>query len=258
MPGTTNRAPKLAVSVDEAEVAKFTRLAGEWWDPNGKFHPLHRFNPARLSFLRDTAALHFRRNSRSRVPFAGLTLLDIGCGGGLLSEPLARMGFDVLGIDPGLENVMAASLHAQATGVTPTYRSVTAEELVTENFRYDCVIAMEVAEHVADLGAFIQICGRLAAPGGLLVIATINRTLKSLALAKVGAEYVLRWLPPGTHDWNKFITPAELQRHIRAAGMEVADLQGIRFDPLRWEWRLSRNTAVNYMIVAEVPRNTHV
>jgi len=242
-----------AHSVDPDEVAKFSRLAAEWWDPNGKFRPLHRFNPVRLGFIRDTAIAHWKRDARALKPFAGLTLLDVGCGGGLLSEPLARIGFDVLGADAAEENVRAAAEHAAPSRLKLHYRTVTAEKLGEEDARFDLVIAMEVAEHVADVGQFVQACAKLVVPGGLLIIATINRTLKSLALAKIGAEYVLRWLPVGTHDWDRFITPDELRGHLETASLEVLDVQGVRFDPLRWDWQLARATDVNYMMVAQRP-----
>ncbi len=237
-------------SVDPAEVAKFSALAAEWWDPNGKFRPLHRFNPVRLAFIRETAAAHWKRDVRGLKPFGGLKLLDIGCGGGLLAEPMARMGFDVLGADASEKNVKTAAAHAAQSGIHVHYRAVTAEGLAEESARFDLVLNMEVAEHVTDVGAFIGACAKLVAPGGLMIVATINRTLKSLALAKIGAEYVLRWLPPGTHDWNRFITPDELQRYLEDAGLSVLDVQGVRFDPLRWGWQLARDTDVNYMVVA--------
>ena len=239
-----------ASSVDPAEVAKFANLAAEWWDPNGKFRPLHRFNPVRLAFIRNTATEHWKRDARGIKPFGGLTLLDIGCGGGLLAEPLARMGFDVLGVDAADENIRIAAAHAAGSGLKLRYRAAAAETLAQEGLNFDFVIAMEVAEHVADVGAFVGACAKLVSPGGLLIVATINRTLKSLALAKIGAEYVLRWLPAGTHDWNRFITPAELQHDLEAAGLDVENIQGVRFDPLRWDWQLARDTDVNYMIVA--------
>jgi 2-polyprenyl-6-hydroxyphenyl methylase/3-demethylubiquinone-9 3-methyltransferase len=237
-------------SVDPAEVEKFTRLAAEWWDPNGKFRPLHIFNPVRLKFIRALAAEHFARDDRSLKPFCGLTLLDIGCGGGLLSEPMARMGFNVVGADASEKNVKTAATHAAASGLELNYRAGTAEVLAAENASFDVILNMEVVEHVADLRGFLQSCATMLRPGGLMVVATLNRTLKSLALAKIGAEYVLRWLPAGTHDWNRFVKPADLQRFLEEAGLTVTRLQGVAFDPLRWDWQLSADTDVNYMMVA--------
>jgi len=238
-------------SVDPEEVAKFTRLAAEWWDPNGKFRPLHQFNPVRLGFIRAMAAAHFARDEKSLAPFRGLDLLDIGCGGGLLCEPMARIGFAVLGVDPSEKNVKTASAHAAGAGLSLHYRATTAEVLAEEAARFDVILNMEVVEHVADLGGFLAACGALLKPGGFMIVATLNRTLKSLALAKIGAEYVLRWLPAGTHDWNRFVTPAELEGLLENAGLTVTRRQGVSFDPLRWEWRLSSDTDVNYMMVAE-------
>ena len=240
-----------APSVDHDEVAKFSKLAGEWWDPNGKFRPLHLFNPVRLAFLRDQSAQHFDRDAKSLRPFEGLKLLDIGCGGGLLSEPMARMGFEVLGADASEKNIGTARAHAANSGLPLTYRATTAENLAQEGCTFDVVLNMEVVEHVADLPAFLGACAQMIAPGGFMVVATLNRTLKSLALAKIGAEYVLRWLPPGTHDWNRFIRPDELTRDLEQVGLRVSRLQGVFFDPLRWEWRPSADTDVNYMVVAE-------
>jgi 2-polyprenyl-6-hydroxyphenyl methylase/3-demethylubiquinone-9 3-methyltransferase len=236
--------------VDPAEVEKFTRLAAEWWDPNGKFRPLHVFNPVRLTFIRALTAEHFGRDERSLAPFTGLTLLDIGCGGGLLSEPMARMGFHVLGADASEKNVRIAAAHAAASGLALDYRAVTAEALAAEGASFDVILNMEVVEHVADLGGFLESCASLLKPGGLMLVATLNRTLKSLALAKIGAEYVLRWLPAGTHDWNRFVKPADLQRLLEDTGLVVTGLQGVAFDPLRWDWQLSTDTDVNYMMAA--------
>ena len=241
----------VAPSVDQGEIAKFARLAGEWWDPNGKFRPLHLFNPVRIAFLRDAAARHFGRDPQILRAFECLSLLDIGCGGGLLSEAMARMGFEVLGADASEKNIRAAASHAEGAGLKLAYRATTAERLAEEGRTFDLVLNMEVVEHVADLSAFLGACGALIAPGGFMVVATLNRTLKSLALAKFGAEYVLRWLPPGTHDWNRFVRPDELERALIEAGLKVSRLQGVAFDPLRWEWRLSSDTDVNYMAVAE-------
>ena len=249
-----------AASVDDAEMAKFARMAAEWWDPNGKFAPLHKFNPVRLQFIRELAVERFKRDGRSLKPFGGLTLLDIGCGGGLLSEPMARLGFDVLGADPLEKNVKTAAAHAAGSGLPLAYRMTTADELSAEGALFDVVLNMEVVEHVSDLGSFLQTCAKLISPGGCMVVATLNRTLKSLALAKIGAEYVLRWLPPGTHDWNRFVTPSELQHYLEAADLSVTRMQGVEFDPLRWEWRLSSDTDVNYMVVAEAlqPNDAHI
>ena len=238
-------------SIDVAEVEKFSRLAAEWWDPRGKFWPLHAFNPVRLGFIREFAAEHFGRDPRALRPFEGLRLLDIGCGGGLVSEPMARMGFSVLGADPSEKNVKTAAAHAAGSGLAVDYRAVTAESLGDEGAKFDVVLNLEVVEHVADLGAFLIACAKLIRPGGLMLVATLNRTLKSLALAKIGAEYVLRWLPAGTHDWNKFVRPDELERLLEDAGLTVRRVQGVAFDPLRWEWRLSSDRDVNYMVVAE-------
>jgi 2-polyprenyl-6-hydroxyphenyl methylase/3-demethylubiquinone-9 3-methyltransferase len=237
-------------SVDENEVAKFASLADQWWDPRGPFAPLHRFNPIRLRFIRDVAAKRFDRGTQEQTPFRGLSLLDLGCGGGLLSEPLSRLGFGVSGVDAAQRNVEIASAHALRTGVGASYRCATAEELCGEALSFDVVLAMEIIEHVLDVPGFVSDCARLVRPGGLLFVATINRTLKSLALAKLAAEYLLRWLPPGTHDWNRFIPPERLKGLLVNAGLEVLQVQGMGFDPLAWDWKLSRDTNVNYVVVA--------
>lgn len=237
-------------TVDEAEVAKFSALADEWWDPSGKFAPLHKFNPVRLTFIRDTASAHFGRDSRSLRPFAGLTLLDIGCGGGLLTEPMTRLGFAVTGIDPSERNIGTAKAHAATSGLDIAYRAAAAESLAGEDARFDVVLNMEVVEHVADLRAYLRACAKLVRPGGIMVVATLNKTLKSLALAKIGAEYVLRWLPPGTHDWNRFVAPADLRRMLEESGLNPLKTQGVEFNPMSWDWRLSGDVDVNYMVVA--------
>jgi 2-polyprenyl-6-hydroxyphenyl methylase/3-demethylubiquinone-9 3-methyltransferase len=237
-------------SVDVAEVAKFSAMADEWWDPTGKFAPLHKFNPVRLGFIRNMAASHFGRDANSLTPFGGLTLLDIGCGGGLLSEPMARLGFQVIGADASERNVKTAAAHAALSGAATTYRATTAEALAEEGLAFDVVLNLEVVEHVADLSAYIHACAELVRPGGLMFVATLNKTLKSLALAKIGAEYILGWLPRGTHDWSRFIEPAKLRAMLENTGLTITKTQGVAFDPLRWDWQLSSDTDVNYMIVA--------
>ncbi|HEX4080629.1 MAG TPA: bifunctional 2-polyprenyl-6-hydroxyphenol methylase/3-demethylubiquinol 3-O-methyltransferase UbiG [Rhizomicrobium sp.] len=237
-------------SIDAPEVAKFAALAEEWWDPAGKFAPLHRLNPVRLGFVRDHAARHFHRDPRALAPFAGLSLIDIGCGGGLLAEPLAKQGFAILGIDAAEENIAVASTHAQGLDARLAFRCAAAETIAAEGCSFDVVLIMETVEHVANRAAFLESCAALLNPGGLLFAATLNRTLKSLALAKFGAEYVLGWIPRGTHDWNKFVPPAVLRSELEDARLEMLRTQGVGFDPLAWDWRLSSDTDVNYMMVA--------
>ncbi len=237
-------------SVLDSEVAKFAAMADTWWDPDGPFKPLHTFNPKRLAFIRDQAAACFRRDPHQREPFAGLTLLDIGCGGGLLCEPMARLGFQVTGIDATEKNIGVASVHAERSGLPIDYRAGTAEALVADGRRFDVVLTMEVVEHVADVDSFLHSCAALVKPGGLLVGATLNRTLKSLALAKIGAEYVLRWLPRGTHDWRKFVRPADFAAGLRAGGLTVEALAGMTYNPIAASWSLSRDLGVNYLIAA--------
>ena len=239
-----------AQSIDPAEVAKFSAMAAEWWDPEGKFAPLHKFNPVRLDFIRREVAARFNRDARSLKPFEGLSLLDIGCGGGLLSEPMARLGFAVTGADASERNIGTARVHAAQSGVTVDYRATSAEALADEGLSFDVVLNMEVVEHVADVGAYLSACARLLKPGGITLVATLNKTLKSLALAKIGAEYVLGWLPRGTHDWDRFIPPAELRAELEKSGLTILKTQGVSFDPLNWDWKLSSDVDVNYMVVA--------
>ena len=240
-------------TVDPAEAARFAALAREWWDPAGKFRTLHKFNPVRLRYIRDAAARHFGRDPRNPGVLAGLRVLDIGCGGGLLAEPLARLGADVLGADPVRRNIEVARIHAAEQGLDIDYRCASAEVLDAAGERFDVVLAMEVVEHVADIGLFIETCGRMTRSGGLVVVATLNRTLRAFALAVIGAEYVLGWLPRGTHDWRKFVTPGELCAALRRAGLVRLRTDGVVYHPLADEWRLSDDTAVNYMVAAEKP-----
>ena len=241
----------VSASIDPAEIAKFERIAAEWWDPKGKFAPLHKFNPVRLSFIRDQAAAHFGRGGTGLRPFEGLTLLDIGCGGGLLCEPMSRLGFAVTGADASARNIATATAHAAQTGVAVNYRAASAEVLAAEGLSFDIVLNMEVIEHVADVAGYLAACTALVKPGGITIVATLNRTLKSLALAKIGAEYVLGWLPRGTHDWTRFVPPAKLKRSLEEAGLNILKTQGVSFDPLAWDWKLSSDVDVNYMVVAK-------
>ena len=238
-------------TIDPAEVAKFSAIAAQWWDPTGKFAPLHKFNPVRLGFIREQAAAHFGRDARSLKPFEGLSLLDIRCGGGLLSEPMARLGFAVTGADASERNIGTARAHAAQSGLEIDYRATTAEALVDEGRAFDVVLNMEVVEHVADVGAYLAACTALVKPGGMTLVATMNKTLKSLALAKIGAEYVLGWLPRGTHDWNRFIPPAQLKASLEQNGLTILKTQGVSFNPLAWDWKLSNDVDVNYMVVAK-------
>jgi 2-polyprenyl-6-hydroxyphenyl methylase/3-demethylubiquinone-9 3-methyltransferase len=240
-----------SASVDPDEVAKFAALAGQWWDPAGKFAPLHRLNPARLTFIRDRIAAHTGRDPLAERPLAGLRVLDIGCGGGLLCEPLARLGAQVTGIDAAEQNVAVAAEHAAEAGLDIDYRHGTAEDLAEAGAGFELVLNMEVVEHVADVAAFLQASAALVAPGGAMALATLNRTPKSFALAIVGAEYVLRWLPRGTHDWRRFLRPSELVASLRAAGLETRELTGVVYNPLTGAWRLApHDLEVNYMVFA--------
>ncbi|MBV8104288.1 MAG: bifunctional 2-polyprenyl-6-hydroxyphenol methylase/3-demethylubiquinol 3-O-methyltransferase UbiG [Hyphomicrobiales bacterium] len=244
---------KASPSVIPAEVAHFDALADAWWDTEGPMAPLHKMTPVRVAWARDLIVRRFRREGASGAPLAGLELLDIGCGAGLFAEPLARLGADVVGIDPAPAPIEAARRHAEETGAKVDYRVTTVEELAVEPRRFDVVSAMEVIEHVADPQRFVSAAASLVKPGGLFIASTLNRTLRSFALAIIGAEYVLRWLQPGTHRWEQFVTPEEFAIAARAAGLRMIDRQGVAYDPLRLGWRLSRDMGVNYLIAAKKP-----
>jgi 2-polyprenyl-6-hydroxyphenyl methylase/3-demethylubiquinone-9 3-methyltransferase len=242
-----------AASLDPAEVARFSAMARDWWDPSGPLAPLHRLNPTRLAWIRDRIAGHFGSDPASASPAKNLTALDIGCGGGLVTEPLARMGAAVTGIDPAPENITVARHHAEGEGLAIDYRAETAEALAERGETFDVVLILEVVEHVADVPAFVKTAGALVRPGGLFLASTINRTLKAWALAIVGAEYVLRWLPRGTHSYDKLVTPNELASALVAAGLEVTAETGVMYVPLADRWRLTSDMDVNYMMAAKRP-----
>ncbi|MER2533919.1 MAG: bifunctional 2-polyprenyl-6-hydroxyphenol methylase/3-demethylubiquinol 3-O-methyltransferase UbiG [Rhizobiaceae bacterium] len=238
-------------TIDDAEVDRFSRMAAEWWDPAGKFRPLHKFNPVRLAYVRDQVAARFGRDPNAAKPFEGLRFLDIGCGGGLLSEPMTRLGATVVGADASATNIEVARLHAAEMGLSIDYRATTAEALADSGEKFDVVLNMEVVEHVADVGLFIAKCAEMLKPDGIMFVATINRTLKALGLAIVGAEYVLRWLPRGTHQYEKLVRPDELEAALAASGLAVAARSGVTYNPLADRWQLSKDMDVNYMLLAE-------
>ena len=243
-----------STTINPAEIAKFEAMAAEWWDPEGKFKPLHMLNPCRLDYIVAQIAAEFDRDSRAKAPFSGLRILDIGCGGGLLSEPMARLGAMVVGADAAPRNIPVAALHAEQSGLVIDYRVTTAEALAAAGERFDVVLNMEVIEHVADPAAYLTACQQLLKPGGLMICSTLNRNPKSFLMAIIGAEWVMRWLPKGTHDWQKFITPEELYTMIRAAGLDPVDRKGFVFNPLLWTWSLSdRDLSCNY-VTASVKR----
>ncbi len=244
----------MTTTVDPAEIAKFEAMAADWWDMNGKFKPLHMLNPCRLDYITQQIAAEFDRDLMGPEPFKGLRILDIGCGGGLLSEPMARLGADVVGADAAPRNIPVAQIHAEQSGLDIDYRCITAEELAEAGEQFDAVLNMEVVEHVADPQAYTTACQKLLKPGGIMICSTINRNPKSYLMAIIGAEHIMRWLPKGTHEWNKFITPDELFDLIRNAGLEPVDRQGFVFNPISWSWSLSdRDLSVNY-VTASVKR----
>lgn len=240
-------------TIDKAEVDRFSAMASEWWDPNGKFRPLHKFNPVRLTYIRDRIAAQFDRDPKSPQPLKGLRILDIGCGGGLLCEPIARMGAEVVGADASQTNIEIAKIHAAKSGIAIDYRAETAENLAADGELFDVILNMEVVEHVADVDLFLSSCAQMVKPGGLMFVATINRTFKALALAIVGAEYILRWLPRGTHQYEKLVQPGEIERPLASSGLTMIDRTGVFYSPLADSWSLSRDMDVNYMMLAARP-----
>ena len=242
-------------TINADEVSKFSRMAEEWWDPKGKFRPIHKFNPVRLAYIRDQVLAHFGKDGGVLRPFEGLRVLDIGCGGGLSSEPLARLGATVTGIDAAERNIEVARLHAAQSGLAIDYRATTAEALATASERYDVVLNMEVVEHVDNVMLYMRSCATLVASGGLLFTATLNRTLRARALAIFAAENVLRWLPRGTHDYEKFLTPTEIHALLTRNGLKITDETGVVYHPLADDWRLSPDMGINYMVLAEKPKS---
>jgi 2-polyprenyl-6-hydroxyphenyl methylase / 3-demethylubiquinone-9 3-methyltransferase len=246
----TTAQDKSGSTADPAEIAKFSKLSAEWWDPSGKMAPLHKINPLRLAYIRDAACRKFERNAKSLNCLSGLRMLDIGCGAGLLCEPFTRLGADVVGVDASAKNIAAAKLHAEKGHLSIDYRNTTPEEMDGRE-RFDIVLAMEVVEHVTDVGLFLSRCAAMLKPGGMMVASTLNRNWKSFALAIVGAEYVLRWLPRGTHQWSKFVTPDELTKHLLDNRLVVTEQSGVVYNPFADRWGLSTDMDVNYMVVAE-------
>lgn len=245
-------------TIDPAEIARFSAIAAQWWDTSGKFAPLHRLNAARLSYLNAQISGHFARtpagDGQSATPLRNLSLLDVGCGGGLIAEPMARLGASVTGIDASAQSIAVAGAHAAQSGLAIDYRTATAEELATRGLTFDVVLALEIVEHVAEPDAFYDALGALVRPGGLLILSTLNRTPQSYVMAILGAEHILRWLPVGTHSWRKFIRPSEMAAALRRRGLAVRDICGISFSPTRWEFTLTPNRReVNYLLSAERP-----
>ncbi|GGB61421.1 ubiquinone biosynthesis O-methyltransferase [Roseibium aquae] len=241
-------------TVDKDEVARFSALAQEWWNPAGKFKPLHKFNPVRLTYIKEQVCAHFGRDPKASNAFEGLRFLDIGCGGGLLSEPMARLGADVVGADPSTTNIEVAKIHMVQSGLEIDYRATTAEDLAQAGETFDVILNMEVVEHVADVPMFLTKTANMVRPGGLMFIATINRTFKAYALAIVGAEYVLRWLPKGTHSYDKLVKPDEIEGPFGEAGLSIIDRTGVFYNPVSDSWNKSRDMDVNYMMLAERPK----
>ncbi len=254
MSGAAEKHQEARPGVDPAEIAKFEAMAEEWWDPQGKFQPLHMLNPCRLSYVVEQIAAQFGRDRASMKPFEGLRILDIGCGGGLMSEPMARLGANVVGADAAARNIPVAQIHARKMGLEIDYQVTTAEALVETGEKFDAVLNLEVVEHVPDPQAYLDACAALIKPAGVMITSTINRNPKSYMMAIVGAEHVMRWLPKGTHEWAKFITPHELEGMLGRAGLDFVDAKGFVFNPLAWRWRISeRDLSVNYVTAAVKP-----
>ncbi len=239
-----------SATIDESEIRKFTAMADEWWDKKGKFKPLHKFNPVRVSYIQNAIEQHFTPKNDGDLPLKGITILDVGCGGGLICEPLAALGAEVTGIDAGEKNIKIATVHAKQSGVKVNYRHISVEALEEEGKQYDVVLNLEVLEHVADVDSFLQSSAALIKPDGLMFMATLNRTAKSYALGIVGAEYILRWLPRGTHDWHKFLKPSEINRALSDTGVKLQELKGVSYNPITDVWSLTNDTSVNYMMQA--------
>ncbi len=252
MPSPSSSHAPQTTSIDPDEVAKFSAMAADWWDPHGKFRPLHQFNPVRLNFIRDTVSQHFDLDRKSHQPFSSLRFLDIGCGGGLLSEPMCRLGAHMISVDAAKANVQTAQVHAREQGLDIDYRHGAAENLIADyKGGFDVILNMEVIEHTADPEQFLKSCAALLRPGGLMIVATINRTPKARLLALTMAERVLRWLPRGTHDYDKLVRPEEVRTPLEASGMQVEGPIGVSYNPLSGVWRISNDSAVNYMMVAQ-------
>ncbi len=247
------QATKGSTTIDQAEVDRFSAMAAEWWDPTGKFRPLHKFNPVRLTHIKEQVCARFGRDMNDPKAFKGLRFLDIGCGGGLLCEPMARMGAEIVGADASEVNIEVAKIHAAQSGLEIDYRAQTAESLEAAGEKFDVILNMEVVEHVADVDLFIETCARMVKPGGLMFIATINRTPKARALAIFMAENILRWLPKGTHQYEKLVKPEEIEKPLSAEGMSIIDRTGVFYNPLQDRWNKSRDMDVNYMLLAERP-----
>jgi len=239
-------------SIDKSEVEKFSNMADQWWDTKGKFAPLHKFNPVRIKYIKERCIEHFAKKD-GEMPLKGLNILDIGCGGGLLSEPLCRLGASMTSIDAGDKNIKIAATHAAQAGLKINYMCTSAEALATQDKRYDVVLNMEVIEHVADVTSFMKASCKLVKPGGMMIVATLNRTVKSYALAIIGAEYILRWLPKGTHSWEKFLKPSEIEAYLSDGGLNLQKIQGVSYNPLSNDWSLSSDINVNYMLLAVKP-----